>query len=183
MRRRPSIAPALILILIGVFFLLSNAGVFDDLDLDIEELWPAIIVLVGLAFLLQYLLGGGDPGLIFVGVVVTLIGLFFFLFTLNVELPWQFENLRGPLQWEDMEFLWPVFPLIAGISFVLLSILGRDRGALGVGVVTLAVGLIALPLTLGSDEGLERIAQYWPVLLILLGAGLLLRPLFGGRRA
>jgi hypothetical protein len=179
MNQRPAIGFAFVLILVGVFFLLSNAGAFDDLDLDIEQLWPAIVVLAGLAFLLQYLAGGWrDPGLVFVGTAATLLGLFFFLFTLNVELPWEFETLRGPIDWEDSEVLWPAFPIIGGIAFVMLATFGRDRGALGVGLVAIAVGVIAFPYTLSSGKEWEEIAQYWPVLLILAGGWQLLRLLF-----
>lgn len=182
MNQRPSIGLAFVLILVGLFFLLSNAGAFEDLDLDIEQLWPAIVVLAGLAFLLQYLAGGRhDPGLVFVGTAATLLGLFFFLFTLNVELPWEFDNLRGPIDWADSEALWPAYPLIGGIAFLMLAIFDRDRGALGVGLVAIAVGVIAFPYTLGSGEEWKEIARYWPVLLILAGGWQLLRPLLRGR--
>lgn len=182
MRDRPSIGLALVLILLGVFFLLSNIGVLEDLELDIDELWPAFVVLAGLAFLLQFLVGGTrDPGLVFVGTAAILLGLFFFLFTLNVELPFEFENLRGPIDWDDSEVLWPVYPLIGGVAFVALAIFGRDRGALGVGLVAIAVGVIALPFTLGGGENWEEFARFWPVLLILVGAWQLLRHVFRRR--
>jgi hypothetical protein len=183
MNGRPSIGFAIILILVGLFFLLYNAGLFDDLELSIEELWPGLLVLGGLAFWLQYLFGGlRDPGLVFVGTAALLLGLFFFLFTLNVELPFEFENLRGPIDWEDNEFLWPAYPIIGGIAFVLLGILGRDGGALGLGLLAIAVGVVAFPFTLNSADGLEEIGRYWPVLLILVGVAALLRPLFGRLR-
>jgi hypothetical protein len=182
MKERPSIGLAFVLILIGLFFLLSNAGVFEDLDLEFDQLWPAFVVLAGLAFLLQYLVGGRrDPGLVFVGTAATLIGLFFFLFTLNVELPFEFENLRGPIDWDDSEVLWPAYPLIGGIAFVMLSIFDRDQGALGVGLVAIAVGVIAFPFTLGSSAEWEEYARFWPVLLILVGGWQLLRLLFRPR--
>jgi hypothetical protein len=182
MKERPSIGLAFVLILIGLFFLLSNAGVFEDLDLEFDQLWPAFVVLAGLAFLLQYLVGGRrDPGLVFVGTAATLIGLFFFLFTLNVELPFEFENLRGPIDWNDSEVLWPAYPLIGGIAFLMLSIFDRDRGALGVGLVAIAVGVIAFLFTLGDGTEWEEYARFWPVLLILAGGWHLLRLLFRPR--
>lgn len=182
MKDRPSIGLAFVLILLGVFFLLSNAGVFEDLDLDVDKLWPGFVVLGGLAFLLQFLVGGKrDPGLVFVGTAATLIGLFFFLFTLKVELPFEFENLRGPIDWNDSEVLWPAYPLIGGVAFVMLAIFGRDRGALGVGLVAIAVGVIAFSFTLGSGEDLEQFARFWPVLLILIGGWQLLRHVFQRR--
>jgi hypothetical protein len=184
MRGRPSVIPALVLILIGLAFLLNNAGAFDDLDLDPEELWPALVVLAGLAFLLQFFVGGArDPGLVFVGTAATLLGLFFFLFTLNLELPFESENVRGPINWSDSAYLWPAYPLIGGIAFIMMALFNRERDVLWVGLVALAVGVVAAFFTLGRPEGLEELGQYWPVLLILVGGGLLLRPLLRGRRS
>jgi hypothetical protein len=178
MNGRPSIGLAIVLILVGLFFLLNNVGAFEDLELSIDELWPGFLVLGGLAFWLQYLFGGTrDPGYVFVGTAALLLGLFFFLFTLNVELPFEFENLRGPIDWDDSEFLWPAYPIIGGIAFVMLGIFGSDGGALGVGLAAIAVGVIAFPFTLGSAEGLEEIGRFWPVLLILIGGAALLQPL------
>ena len=181
MRKRSSIIPATVLILLGLFFLLSNLGALEGLDLSAEELWPGFVVLAGLAFLFQYLLGARDPGLVFVGTAATLLGLFFFLFTLNVELPFEFENVKGPIDWGDSAYLWPAYPLIGGIAFVMMAILSRERDVLGVGLVAMTVGVVAFFFTLGRPEGLEEVAQFWPVLLVLLGGGLLLRPLFRRR--
>ena len=137
MRKRSSIIPATVLILLGLFFLLSNLGALKGLDLSAEELWPGFVVLAGLAFLFQYLLGARDPGLVFVGTAATLLGLFFFLFTLNVELPFEFENVKGPIDWGDSAYLWPAYPLIGGIAFVMMAILSRERDVLGVGLVAM----------------------------------------------
>jgi hypothetical protein len=178
----PPIALAVILIVIGLFFLAVNVGVFQDLDLEIDRVWPGIMILGGIAFWAQYLLGGTrDPGYTFVGTAALLLGLFFLLFSLNVELPFTFPNLEGPIDWEDNAYLWPAYPLIGGVAFVVLGLLARDRGALGVGLVAMAVGAIAFPFTLGRREGLEEIAQLWPVLLILVGGWALLRGLLRGR--
>jgi hypothetical protein len=183
MKRHPSVVPAVVLILIGLFFLLRDLGAFDDLDLDFEELWPGLVVLAGLAFLLQFLLGGvRDPGLVFVGTAATLLGLFFFLFTLNVELPYEFENVKGPIEWEDSTYLWPAYPLIGGIAFVMMAFFSRERDVFWVGLVAIAVGGVAFFFTLGRPEGLEEIGQFWPALLILVGGWALLQALFRGRR-
>jgi hypothetical protein len=181
-KEHPSIVPALILIAVGLFFLLNNAGLLQDVDL--EKLWPGFLLLAGVAFWLQYLFGGDrDPGLVFVGTLATLLGLFFFLFTLEVELPWEFENLSGPMKWDDNAVLWPVYPLVVGIGLLVLSIFDQDWGAFGVGLVAVVVGVFALIFTLGRPDGLEELAQFWPILLIIFGIGLLLRPLFARLRA
>jgi hypothetical protein len=76
------IGPAVILILLGVFLPLNNAGALGDQELETAAM---------------------------------LLGLFFFLFTLNVELPFEFENLAGPVDWDDSAYLLPAYPLIGGI--------------------------------------------------------------------
>ncbi len=181
MQDRPSIGAAIMLILVGLFFLLNNAGMFDDLDMDAEKMWPALILLGGLAFLFQFFLGGDrDPGLVFVGTGAMLLGLFFFLFTLNVALPFEFENLSGPVEWEDSEYLWPGYPLIGGIAFIAMSLFSRKRDEFGVGLVAIVVGVVAFFYTLGG-EGIKDIARFWPVLVILSGVWLLLQQVFRAR--
>ena len=183
MRQRPSIVPAFVLILVGLLFLLHNLGAFDDLDLDPKELWPGLVFLAGLAFLFQFLLGGDrDPGLVFVGTAATLLGPFFFLFTLNIALPFEFENVKGPIDWSDSTYLWPAYPLIGGVAFVMMALFSRERDAFGVGLVAIAVGVAAFFFTLGCPEGLEEIGQLWPLLLILAGGWGLLQALWRGRR-
>ncbi|MFN8596322.1 MAG: hypothetical protein U0559_09085 [Anaerolineae bacterium] len=77
--------------------------------MSITELWPGIVVLVGLMFWGGYLFGGRhDPGLAFVGTIAFKVGLFFFLFTLHINVPG-----FGPIGWGR---LWPAFPLIVGIA-------------------------------------------------------------------
>lgn len=182
--RSSSIVPAVVLIVLGLLFLLNNVGVFDDVELDFEKLWPGFVFLAGLAFWLQFFMDGArDPGLVLVGTAGVLLGLFFFLFTLNLELPFETENLSGPIDWDDSAYLWPAYPLIGGIAFVLMSLFSRKRDELGVGLVAMAVGIGAFPFTLGQSEGLEDLVKFWPVALILLGVFSLLRYAFsGGRR-
>lgn len=62
MDRRGALVPAMILILIGVFFLLVNLNVLPSLS--ITQLWPGIVVLVGLMFWLGFIFSREhDPGL------------------------------------------------------------------------------------------------------------------------
>lgn len=123
-----------------------------------DRIWPLFPVLGGLGLLVAYLLTGSkDEGLVFLGVLALLVGLFFFGFTL------------GFWEWSQMATLWPVFPLIGGVAFVALFFAqrSRDLGALGVGCAALIVGIVGLAFTyglVGSD-----IWRFWPLLLILMG--------------
>lgn len=139
------------LIGLGVAFLLAQFIGWD-------RIWPLFPLLGGLAFLAGYVASGfRDGGLVFVGVLAALIGLFFFGFSFGV---WE---------WAQMADLWPVFPLIAGVAFLALFLAERprDAGTLGVGCAALIVGAVGLAVTygyLGAD-----IWRLWPLLLVLAG--------------
>ena len=55
----------------------------------------------------------------------------------------------------------------------------RDKGGLIGGLVLVAVGLLFLANNLLPDF---RFGDYWPVILIVIGAGLLWKSRFGGQR-
>jgi hypothetical protein len=160
--RRGAIFPGLILILIGAWLLARNLGVeLLPLKGDLSALWPGFLLLGGLAFLSQFLLGGRrDDGLVFVGVAATLVGLFFFAFTF------------GYLAWGDMGRYWPVFVLIGGLAFLAQWLVRpTQRELLIPAFIALIVGFVALALTLRvvNPALADQIVKLWPVLLILAG--------------
>lgn len=171
MDRRGALIPALVLILIGVFFLLVNLGLLPKLS--ITELWPGIVMFVGVMFWLGFIFGREhDAGLAFAGTIITLIGAFFFLFTLHIFMPGY-----GFIQWGDQGRLWPAYPAIVGIAFIVLWIANRfrDAGVLIPAAILLAVGLAGFSSTLGDVTPFRDIVRFWPVLLIGLGLVILVR--------
>jgi hypothetical protein len=160
--RRGAFLPGLLLLLLGAWLLARNLN-WPVPGLD--QLWPGLIVLFGLGFLGQYLAGGRrEEGLVFTGLAATLVGAFFLAITL------------GYLQWGDLGRLWPVFVLIGGVAF-LGQWLARpaERGLLLPALMALAIGGVALVFTLGllNPALTAEAARLWPVLLIVLGLGLL----------
>ncbi len=171
MDRRSAWVPAFVLILIGVFFLLVNLRVLPALS--ITQLWPGIVVVVGIMFWLGFIFSRDhDAGLAFVGTIVTLVGAFLFLFTLRVSLPG-----LGAINWGDMGRLWPVFPAIVGIAFIVLWIAGRfrDVGVLFPAAILLIVGIAGFAFTLREVPLLQNLLNWWPALLIVLGVLVLLQ--------
>ncbi len=165
MDRRGTVITAVVLIAIGAYLLLANLDLVPNYS--ITQLWPGIVVLVGVLFWLGYIFGKDhDPGLAFVGTVVTLTGLFFFLFTFNVDL-----FGLGRVDWSDMRLLWPAFPLIVGIAFVVLWAAGgfHDWGVLVPAGILLLVGFGGFAFTLGNVPVFQNILQWWPLLLIFFG--------------
>jgi hypothetical protein len=177
MDRRGTLITAVVLIGIGAYLLLANLNLIPNYSMS--QMWPAISVLVGIMFWLGFIFGKDhDPGLAFVGTIVTLTGLFFFLFTFNVDLLG-----LGRVDWSDMGKLWPVFPLIVGIAFVVLWAAGRfrDWGVLIPAAVLLLVGIGGLAFTLGNVPIFQNILQWWPLLLIFFGVIVLIQSVVRGR--
>jgi hypothetical protein len=171
MDRRGTVITAVVLIGIGAYLLLANLNVIPFYP--ITQMWPGLVVLVGILFWLGYIFGKEhDPGLAFVGTIVSLVGLLFFLFTFNVDLLG-----LGRVDWGDMRLLWPAFPLIVGIAFVVLWAAGgfRDWGVLIPAGILLLVGFGGFAFTLGNVPVFQNILQWWPLLLIFFGIVILIQ--------
>ncbi len=132
---------------------------------SIGGLWPIFPTLAGLVFMAAYFMGSEkDAGLLIPGVSSFLIGIFFFFFTMGV------------FEWAEMGRLWPIFPLIGGIAFVAVWMAGgrKDFGLLIPAGGALAVGVVGLIFTLGGFN-FARIANFWPIILIVVGLGILIQ--------
>ena len=170
-QRRGAIFPGLVLIALGLWFLADALG--WQLP-GLGDLWPIFPLGFGLAGLVNYFVEGRqNPGLVFTGVSSALIGALFFAITL------------GPLEWGDLGRLWPLFVLIGGLAFTAQWLVQpSERGLLVPGLLGLVVGGVALLFTLnllGAAAG-QLAAQLWPVLLIVLGIGLLVSYWWRGRK-
>ncbi len=169
MTKKQSLLPAIILILLGLWFLAGNFGLTLP---NLEQLWPGFIMLGGAMALWSYFSGKNpDSSRIFTGLLGLGVGAFFFLFTLNLRLP-----VLGRVSWNDMNYLWPGFLLIGGVAwvgqFVLSGFKGIDRLVLG--LLAVVLGALGFAFTLGflSQALGARLLQFWPLILIFLGLGL-----------
>jgi hypothetical protein len=163
-RRRSSLVGGLLLILLGAWFLVSQflPGLY------IEFSWPWIIIGVGVLMLVIGLLSG-EPDMAVPACIVGGIGGLLY---------WQ--NTTG--NWESWAYAWTLIPGFVGVGVVLSGLLGGSGGKAardGGGLILISLALFAV---FGSWlGGLTLFGDYWPVLLILWGLWLLVRPLFRSR--
>lgn len=169
MTKKQSLLPAIILILLGLWFLAGNLGLSLP---NLEQLWPGFIMLGGAMALWSWFSGKNpDSGRIFTGLFELGVGAFFFLFTLNLRLP-----VLGRVSWNDMDRLWPGFLLIGGVAWAGQFILSgfREIDRLVLGLLAMGLGALGFAFTLGflSQTLGARLLQFWPLILIFLGLGL-----------
>ena len=146
------------LVVLGLLFFLANNNLFIGWD----SIWPIFPFLFGV-FLLRLYRVRRKPQQLFVGTFLTLMGIFFFLFA------------TGSLDWWQMDTLWPAFPLIFGVSLLVLSSVGdRPTFSLVMGVGFLAFSAIFFMIEAGkiASRVAEPVARIWP--LVLVGAGILI---------
>jgi drug/metabolite transporter (DMT)-like permease len=162
----------LFLIVVGAALLAKGLGsgipAFD-------QIWPAILVLGGVAALVCYVLGDRrNPGQVFLGLAAALSGVFFFFITL------------GPLQYEHLGEWWPTFVLIGSVAWLgqWVATGFRDWGALFLALVALVIGGagVAVALELLGPQTRESLPGLWPVLLIVGGLMVFLRAALGRRQ-
>ena len=143
--------PGYILILLGLILLVGNLGYFSLLDL-----WPLLIVLAGVLFFIQWIRDRENYGLLMPASIMIIIGLLFL-----------YCQHYG---WYEMKDLWPIFIMAPGVGFILMYLLGeQEAGLLIPGGIMLAIGILFI----SSNEWAWR---WWPVVLIVVGALIILRP-------
>lgn len=165
--RRSSIAVALVLILIGGWFLAVQLMPSLWEWAYGHYTWPlpiigigALLLVIGLVFWL--------PGMAIPACIVGGIGGLLY---------WQ--NTTG--NWDSWAYAWSLIPGFVGVGIVLVGLLER-RGSTVRGGIWLCLISLILFVVFGSFlGGLGIIGSYWPVLLIAGGMVLLGRALFGRR--
>ncbi len=156
---RKNLLPGILLILLGLFFLLRNLG---WIRLDLSSLWPLILVVIGLSFEFSYFTGGGHPGLLVPGGILTTYGLLFLAVTF--------------FPFFSMQHLWPLFLLGPAVGLFQLYLFGgRERGVMIAASILSGLGLIFLSLSVLS------LSFTFLVPLLLIGVGLLI--IFAGRKS
>ena len=163
-KRNSDMLGGFIVVTMGIWFLLSNLG-FNVPSL--ENFWPIFPIIGGVSALAAFFTSGRRiPELLVPGVIVTLAGGFFFLFT------------TGIVPWEAMQVLWPAFPTIVGVAFLSSWLAGGSAGLLAPAAVTLLFGGVGFIAALSGFN--INFGKLWPIFMILGGIGML-GPIFGRR--
>jgi hypothetical protein len=156
-----SIWPGLILIIIGALLLVHKLTPYS---FGWYEIYPLILIALG-ALIFVSVIGKRDKGAVFFGTIFFLLGLFFFLRNYDI-IPYYY-----------MREVWPTFLIILGLAFGSIFITKpSDWGVLIPAGIFLFLGVVFLLRKLHViywDIG-DIIADYWPVILIIIGGGIIL---------
>jgi hypothetical protein len=170
MRHRGSIYAGSMLILVGLFLLLTqtSGGLLSSaprFQSGWTAFWPLIIVLAGVAFLLPIAIWWDQrqaiAGLAIPGIILLVNGLMLLA-----------QNLTG--EWESWAYAWAVEPMAVGLGFAALYGLGhRHQGLLIAAGIVGGSGLLFFLIFASAFGGIFR----WvgPLALIAVGAMIILR--------
>lgn len=147
-----------LLLLVGGLLLLWTFGYLRDLS----ALWPVIFILLGLLVLYQVLIRGVAEVYAFPGMLMALGGLYFLLG-------------NSLMSWHNLIRIWPVFMAIAGLSIIPYALLkeGYARAVLlvpSIAIIVLALIFLPFSLRIVSVRFVRFASEWWPLLVVLLGA-------------
>jgi hypothetical protein len=166
--RRTGLVMGSILVLLGVLFLAYQLVPAFQVLIDWDNAWPLTIVGVGVLLLVIAVLAN-VPGLAVPAAIVGGIGCLLW---------WQ--NATG--NWDSWAYAWALIPGFVGVGTILSGLLsGKLAGALSGGIWLILISLIMFFIFGSLMGGLGALGAYWPVLLIVLGFLVLLRPLLRPR--
>ena len=158
--RRKSILPGLVIIIIGVLLLANN---FSRFRFDWAVHFPLILAIIGLLLWINAIIKR-DKGGVFLGTVLFLIGGFYYARNIDLIPYYYFDES------------WPVIPLAIGIGFIASFIFKpKEWGVLIPGLIFTLIGVYFMLQEMFYIDSyvIEEVFSYWPVLLIIIGTGIL----------
>jgi hypothetical protein len=171
MKQKQSIIVGVLLIVFGIWALLSA---LDVRWARMDQIWPLVLMAGGAVALYGALAEQPrKPDGVWFGVAALLSGGLLLYITV------------GPGQWRDLARLWPAFPLIGGVAWVIAWLVDlREVSNLVTGIIASVIGGLGFAYTYGlldAERG-QSIARYWPLVLVLIGLGLIAQFLVQRRR-
>ncbi len=155
--REKSYIPGLVLIIVGTVFLFNELNIFH---FRWRDLYP-ILMLGGSALFFASMLTKKEKGAIFPASVLLILGLFFLMRN--------FDIFSFDYYFYHVEDFWPIFLIAFGSGFVaLFFVRSEDWGVLIPGGVLLFLGIVFFLRNAGFIYW-QDFADYWPVVLIIIG--------------
>jgi len=163
-QRRTNLVGGILLLLVGLFLLVVQLSPNFGLAIDIEFSWPLFVIGAGiLLFIFGLLVNAPD-----MAVPACIVG------GIGCLLYWQ--NSTG--NWASWAYAWALIPGFVGVGVIVAGLFkGEFRQALRDGGTLILISLILFAIFGSFLGGLSFLGDYWPLLLIFLGAWLLIRPL------
>lgn len=162
MKRSQTIWPGIVLVVIGLLLLVNRLDIFV---LDWHVTWPVLVILLGVYFFTRV---PRDRGAVFPGVLFFLSGILFLARNMGLYYSYLDVSIGGLLM------------IILGLAFVALYIVRSDNwGLLIPAGLFLFFGLIIWSDQAGLIDWYTRrqLMRLWPVLLILVGVGIIISSL------
>jgi len=149
------------LILLGIYFLLINLGLWKGIAANI------FLVILGAAFIAAFYISGKAVGFLIPGFILTFLSIVLAL-------------LQSGLV--DEKRFWPLIVIAIGLAFICVYFLGTRKEevwplVLGIGLFVLSGLLLATTFELLDWDFWRLMGYFWPVILIFLGIWVLLKPL------
>lgn len=157
---------ALYLLAMGAYLIADKQNVDGLPDLDTPALIGGLVLAVAASMMLHSLIfGRRERGLLFAGLTIWVTAGAMGLLVISLEDP------------PDAREWWPILLVALGVALLLTYLVERahDARLVLLSMVTFVAGGVAFWTTLGNADldRLDNAADYWPLLLAVLGAGLL----------
>jgi chromate transport protein ChrA len=148
-------------ILVGGVLMLWNFGYLPQL----ARLWPVPVIIVGLVFLYMAWPRRRSDNWIIPGMVLTLGGIVFLL-------------VNTVLEPQSLARIWPAFMLVTGISLIPYGFRKKGSARIAIIIPGLFISCLAVlffPFSLHHESGgfASFVAQWWPMILVILGIALI----------
>jgi len=162
-RQKSTITVGVILILVGVLFALVN--LVPELQPQVADLWPLIIIGVGVLLFVIGLITGVPDMAVPACIVAGIGGILYF------------QNAYD--MFESWAYAWTLIPGFVGVGIILASVTGgKNRYSVRRGLNAILTSLILFAIFGAIFGAFTSTGIYWPLLLVAAGILILLRPLF-----
>lgn len=147
------------LILIGLLSILVS---FNVIDIEFWEVWPFILLVLGLMFEIGFFTGSKkDPGLLVPGGILITISM---IFIINIVFGWYM-----------MSYIWPMFILAPGLGLLQLYLFSPKSNRAGILIPTTILLLLGTYFLLGNFYYFVNFSLFISIVIIIVGLMLIFK--------